>query len=62
LLLGKKADVLIKKKWNSILVGIIGLILILIIGIFFGSSVSFLQEGLNHINRQGELADSLFDY
>jgi hypothetical protein len=34
----------------------------LLIGILFGSSVGFLQEGLNHIDREGQLSDSLFDY
>ncbi|PNW28710.1 hypothetical protein BKP44_07270 [Formosa algae] len=61
--IGKKAETLIKEKnWNSILVGIISLILILLTGIFFGSSVGFFQEGLNHIDRQGQLSDSIFDY
>jgi cell shape-determining protein MreD len=61
--IGKKTEILInEKKWNSILVGIVALILILLIGILFGSSVGFLQEGLNHIDREGQLSDSLFDY
>jgi cell shape-determining protein MreD len=61
--IGKKTEILInEKKWNSILVGIVALILILLIGILFGSSVGFLQDGLNHIDREGQLSDSLFDY
>lgn len=61
--IGKKTEFLInEKKWNSIIVGIVALILILLIGILFGSSVGFLQDGLNHIDREGQLANSLFDY
>lgn len=61
--IGKKTEILInEKKWNSIFVGIVALILILFIGILFGSSVGFLTDGLNHIDREGQLSDSLFDY
>lgn len=66
---GNKMEYLIKyKKWNSILIGIIGLLLILLIGIFFGSTVGFLQEGIENINRENGLyneyglKNALFDY
>ncbi len=51
-----------EKKWNSILTGMIGLLLILIIGMFFGSTVGFLQEGIKNINRENGLKNALFDY
>ncbi len=61
--IGKKTEILInEKKWNSIIVGIVALILILLIGILFGSSVGFLQDGLNHIYREGQLSNSILDY
>jgi len=44
---GKKMQTLIcEKKWNSILVGMLGLMLILIFGTFGGSTVGFIEEGL----------------
>lgn len=45
--IGQKMQKLIcYKKWNSILTGMIGLILILIFGTFGGSTVGFIEEGL----------------
>ena len=60
---GKKMEFLIDhKKWNSILIGIIGLLTILLVGIFFGSTVGFLQEGIENIERENGLKNALFDY
>lgn len=61
--IGNKMEFLIShKKWNSFLVGIFGLIAILLIGIFFGSTVGFLQEGIENIERENGLKNALFDY
>jgi hypothetical protein len=60
---GNKIEYLIDhKKWNSFLVGMVGLIIILLIGIFFGSTVGFLQEGIENINRENGLENALIDY
>lgn len=61
--IGRKMDQLIKKKsYPSVLTGMVGLFLILLVGILFGSSVGFLEQGLDHVQRYGRLGDSLFDY
>ena len=61
--IGKKMEFLIsQKKWNSILTGIIGLLLVLLIGIIFGSTVGFLQEGLENLDRENGFKNALFDY
>ncbi|PCI08163.1 MAG: hypothetical protein COB73_07225 [Flavobacteriaceae bacterium] len=61
--IGKKITYLInEKKWNSIFTGIIGLLTILIIGIFFGSTVGFLQEGIRNINLEDGFKNALIDY
>lgn len=61
--IARKMDQLINlKKYPSVLTGIIGLFLILLVGILFGSSVGFIEEGLDHVQRNGRLGDALFDY
>ncbi len=50
------------RKWNSILTGIIGLILILFIGVIFGSSVGFIEEGIGAFDRENGIKNALFDY
>jgi hypothetical protein len=61
--IGKKMEYLINhKNWNSILIGIIGLLSILLIGIFFGSTVGFLQEGIENIGQENGLKNALIDY
>lgn len=61
--IGQKMQYLIvTREWNSVITGIIGLLLILIIGIFMGSSVAFLQEGVHYISTGGGVNDALFDY
>ena len=57
---GKKMGKLIcEKKWNSILVGMIGLMVILICGVLGGATVGFLEEG---IMRGHNVSDSIVDY
>jgi len=51
-----------EKRWNSILTGIIGLLIILVLGIFFGSTVGFIEEGISQINKTGNIGNALFDY
>lgn len=59
----KKMEVLINKKSkNAILIGVLGLIVILIIGTFFGSTVGFLQEGIVNLNEHNNFKDAIFDY
>ena len=61
--IGKRMELLIDiKKWNSILTGMIGLLIILLIGILFGSTIGFLQEGIENIDRENGLSNALFDY
>lgn len=50
------------RKWNSILTGIIGLILILLIGVLIGSSVGFIQEGIQDFSKENGIKNALFDY
>lgn len=58
-----KMEKLIKsRKWNSVLTGIIGLILILFIGVLFGSTVGFIEEGIENIDRENGITKALFDY
>ena len=49
-------------KWNSILIGIIGLVLILFFGIMFGSTVGFIDEGIGDFDKQDGIKNALFDY
>jgi len=61
--IGNKMEFLIDhKKWNSILVGIIGSLIILIIGIGFGSTVEFIKEGIENIDSEYRLKNTLIDY
>jgi Na+/glutamate symporter len=58
-----KMEKLIKfRKWNSVLTGIIGLILILLIGVLIGSSVGFIEEGIETFDRKNGIKNVLFDY
>jgi hypothetical protein len=58
-----KMEKLIKfRKWNSVLTGIIGLILILLIGVLIGSSVGFIEEGIENFDRENGIKNALFDY
>lgn len=58
-----KMEKLIKSsKWNSILTGIIGLITILFIGIIFGSTVGFIEEGIGDFDKENGIKNALFDY
>jgi len=50
------------RKWNSILTGIIGLILILLIGVLIGSSVGFIEEGIEDFGKENGIKNALFDY
>ncbi|MEE9430811.1 MAG: hypothetical protein V3V16_07215 [Melioribacteraceae bacterium] len=50
------------RKWNSIFTGIIGLILILFIGVLFGSTVGFIEEGIENFDREDGIKNVLFDY
>ena len=60
---GNKMEYLIvQRKWNSILTGIVGLLIILLIGVLSGSSVGFLPEAISHIKSGNGLKDYLFDY
>jgi hypothetical protein len=53
---GKKMHILIcQKKWNSLLIGILGMISILIIGIIGGSTVGFIDYGLESTDSISEL-------
>ncbi len=42
----KMQNLICQRKWNSILVGMVGLMVILICGVFGGSTVGFVEEGL----------------
>ena len=58
-----KMEKLIKfRKWNSVLIGIIGLILILLIGVLIGSSVGFIEEGIETFDRENGIKNAIFDY
>ena len=46
----------------SILTGIIGLILILLIGVLIGSSVGFIEEGIEDFGKENGIKNALFDY
>ena len=50
------------KKRNSLIIGFIGLLLILIIGTFAGSSVGFFQEGYSSGDNFSQFKDAVFDY
>jgi len=59
----KKMEVLIKNRFkNSILIGVLGLLTFLIFGIFLGSTVGFLQEGVVNLNEYNNISDAIFDY
>tara|TARA_R110000868_G_scaffold6454_3_gene36611 strand:+ start:6549 stop:6998 length:450 start_codon:yes stop_codon:yes gene_type:complete len=59
----KKMEVLLNKNSkNAILIGVLGLIVILIMGTFFGSTVGFLQEGIVNLNENNKFKDAIFDY
>lgn len=59
----KKMEVLINYRLkNSILIGVLGLITILIFGTFLGSTVGFLQEGMANLNEYNKINDAIFDY
>ena len=61
--ISKKMEKLIKiKKKNSVLIGIVGLILILLIGVLIGSSVGFIEEGIDNFDRENGIQNALFDY
>ena len=51
-----------KNSKNAILIGVLGLIVILIMGTFFGSTVGFLQEGIVNLNENNKFKDAIFDY
>lgn len=60
---GRKMEFLInQKEWNSVLIGIIGSFTILLFGIFFGSTVGFLQEGIESVGAIEELKYSIVNY
>lgn len=50
------------KQRNPFLIGFVGLLIILLIGIFTGSSVGFIQEGLTSLNSYYKINDAMFDY
>ncbi len=59
--LGKRMHKLIcQKKWNSILTGVFGMILILIIGIIGGSTVGFIEFGV--LNSNDVISELVVDY
>lgn len=58
----KMENLIILKKWNSIITGIIGLLFILVIGIVFGSTVGFIQEGSAQFSIEGGIKDAVIDY
>ena len=61
--IGKKINFLINiKHWKSIITGIIGLIIILLIGVLFGSTVGFIEEGIHNVKNGNTLQNELFDY
>jgi len=55
----KMQNLICEKKWNSILIGMLGLMLILILGVFGGSTVGFVEEGLM---RGNNVYDAIVDY
>lgn len=58
-----KMEILINNKLkNSILIGVLGLIIILIFGTFLGSTVGFIQEGIANLNEYNKISDAIFDY
>ena len=61
--MGKKMEFLInQKKCNSVLIGIIRSFIIFLFGIFFGSTVGFLQEGIESVGAREELKYSIVNY
>ena len=58
----KMEELIISRKWNSVLTGIIGLIFILLIGVLVGSSVAFIEEGIQDFNKENGIKNALFDY
>lgn len=61
--IGNKMEYLIvQRKWNSILTGIAGLLIILLVGILSGSTVGFIPEAISHIKSGNGLKDYLLDY
>lgn len=62
-IIGEKMDLLINiKNKNSLLIGVIGSLLMLFMGVLFGSTVGFLEEGLRDINTLEDFKDSIIDY
>ncbi|WP_298766903.1 hypothetical protein [uncultured Polaribacter sp.] len=58
--IGNKMQSLIcQRKWNSILVGMFGLMIILICGVFGGSTIGFIEEGLANGDS---VYDAIVDY
>lgn len=58
--IGNKMQSLIcQRKWNSILVGMFGLMIILICGVFGGSTIGFFEEGLANGDS---VYDAIVDY
>jgi hypothetical protein len=50
------------RKSYSILTGITGLILILQAGVLVGSSVGFVEEGIEEFDKENGIKNALFDY
>ena len=53
---------IIQRKFYSLPTGIIGLLIILLIGTFFGSTVGFLNDGLVNMYSEQKITDVIFDY
>ncbi|SMC57416.1 hypothetical protein [Moheibacter sediminis] len=56
------SSIIQKVKYISIPVGILGLFLILIVGIFCGSSVGFIEFGIPEINKGYDINEVINDY
>ena len=50
------------KHRNPFLIGFVGLLTILLIGIFTGSSIGFIEEGVTSLSSYYKISDALFDY
>lgn len=48
-----------QRQWNSILVGMFGIMIILIYGVFGGSTIGFIEEGLPNGDT---IYDAIIDY
>lgn len=60
---GNRMEIMISKWPNrEILIAILSLLIILIIGTFLGSTVGFINEGLNPSYSEYTIADAIFDY